>query len=85
MRVQVSLLILDKKTNKNGKEWSKKALYKQNPKATFKFIRKGVAYYTTEIREGQTFQIFFEIPVIDMGDADFESTMDAKLLIRWIV
>lgn len=61
----------------------KKALYKQNPKATFNFIRKGVAYYTTEINE--TFQIFFEIPVIDMGDADFESTMDAKLLIRWIV
>lgn len=61
----------------------KKALYKQNPKATFNFIRKGVAYYTTEINE--TFQIFFEIPVIDMGDADFESTMDAKLLIRWII
>jgi hypothetical protein len=63
----------------------KKALYKQNPKATFRFIRKGFAYYRTEIREGQTFQIFFEIPVVDMGDADFESTMDAKLLIRWIV
>ena len=67
----------------------KKALYKQNPKATFNFIRKGVAYYRTEIRGEesipQTFQIFFEIPVIDMGDADFESTMDAKLLIRWIV
>jgi hypothetical protein len=67
----------------------KKALYKQNPKATFKFIRKGVSYYTTEIRGEeiipQTFQIFFEIPVVDMGDADFESTMDAKLLIRWIV
>ena len=61
----------------------KKKLYKQNPKATFNFIRKGVAYYTTEINE--TFQIFFEIPVIDMGDADFESTMDAKLLIRWII
>jgi hypothetical protein len=58
---------------------------RKNPKATFKFIRKGVAYYRTEIREGQTFQIFFESPVIDMGDADFESTMDAKLLIRWIV
>ena len=67
----------------------KKALYKQNPKATFNFIRKGVAYYRTEIRGEesipQTLPIFFEIPVIDMGDADFESTMDAKLLIRWIV
>jgi hypothetical protein len=39
----------------------KKSLYKQNPKATFRFIRKGVAYYSTEIREGQTFQVFFEI------------------------
>ena len=64
----------------------KKALYKQNPKAEFKFIRKGVAYYLTVIEnENEPVQINFEIPVVDMGDADFESTMDAKLLIRWIV
>ena len=29
--------------------------------------------------------VFFEIPVDDMGDADFKSEMDAKLLNRWIV
>ena len=64
----------------------KKALYKQNPKANFKFIRKGVAYYLTTIdSDNELIQINFEIPVNDMGDADFETTMDAKLLIRWIV
>ena len=64
----------------------KKALYKQNPKAEFKFIRKEVAYYLTIIEsESEPVEIRFEVPVSDMGDADFESTMDAKLLIRWIV
>lgn len=63
----------------------KKALYKQKPTATFLFIRKNVAYYTTviEFEEKQT-AIRFEIPTDDMGDADFFPEMDAKLLARWI-
>jgi len=64
----------------------KKALYKQNPKAELKFIRKGVAYHLTVIEfETEPVQINFEVPVNDMGDADFEPFIDAKLLIRWIV
>lgn len=65
----------------------KKALYKQNPKAEFKYIRKGSAYYVTIIQSDnfEPIEIRFEIPVIDMGDADFEYMMDAKLLIRWIL
>jgi hypothetical protein len=65
----------------------KKALYKQNPKAEFKFIRKGVAYYLTiiESESYEPVQIRFEIPVSDMGDADFEIYMESKYLIRWIV
>ncbi len=64
----------------------KKALYKQNPKATFKFIRKGVAYYLTiiESENYEPVEIRFEVPVLDMGDADFEYSMDSKYLIRWI-
>lgn len=63
----------------------KKALYKQNPKAEFKFIRKGVAYYLTIIESGsEPVEIRFEVPVSDMGDADFEYTMDSKYMIRWI-
>jgi len=63
----------------------KKALYKQNPIANFKFIRKGVAYYWTIIAsDKEPIEITFEIPVLDMGDADFEQIMQAKLLIRWI-
>jgi hypothetical protein len=64
----------------------KKALYKQNPRAEFKFIRKGVAYYMTIIEnDHEPVEIRFEVPVTDMGDADFEYMMDAKFLIRWIV
>ena len=60
----------------------KKALYKQKPKARFTYIRKGVAYYYADLEEER---VHFEIPVSDMGDADFGVEMDAKLLNRWIV
>lgn len=60
----------------------KKLLYKEKPTAFLNYIRKGVAYYHTELG-GKN--IWFEIPVEDMGDADFGTTMDAKLLIRWLV
>jgi hypothetical protein len=63
----------------------KKALYKQNPKAEFKFIRKGVSYYLAIIEsESEPVEIRFEVPVSDMGDADFEYLMDSKYMIRWI-
>lgn len=67
----------------------KKALYKQKPKANLQYIRRGVANYMTVIDLGDVSpyekEIFFEIPVDDMGDADFFPVMDAKLLNRWIV
>lgn len=64
----------------------KKELYKQNPKAELKFIRKGDAYYLTTVEfESKPVQINFKVPVDDMGDAEFEPLIDAKLLIRWIV
>ena len=65
----------------------KKALYKQNPKAVLDYIRKGKAYYNTtveDVNEGSVF-IKFEIPVEDMGDADFGVEMESKLLQRWIM
>lgn len=67
----------------------KKELYKQKPVADLIYIRKGIAYYDTKIKIQEEpiikyKTIFFEIPVNDMGDADFTSVMDGKLLIRWI-
>jgi hypothetical protein len=59
----------------------KKALYKQKPKARLRFIRKGVAYYYADLEEER---VNFEVPVDDMGDADFNVEMEGKLLIRWI-
>lgn len=66
----------------------KKELYKQKPKAEFTHIRNGVAYYETRLRNEEapySQPVFFEIPVDDMGTADFDKQMDAKLLNRWIV
>ena len=70
----------------------KKLLYKQNPKANLDYIRKGIAYYwtvisteKTEEKLSESRQVFFEIPINDMGDADFLSQMDSKHLNRWIV
>lgn len=60
----------------------KKFLYKQKPKATLRYIRKGVAYYDTCLENGK--KIVFEIPIGDMGDADFLPIMEGKHLIRWI-
>ena len=68
----------------------KKELYKQKPIAELLYIRKGVAYYDTKIKIQEEpvvkyKTLFFEVPVSDMGDADFTPTMDAKLLNRWLV
>jgi hypothetical protein len=61
----------------------KKSLYKEKPKADFVRIKKGKAYYAAVINQSQ--YIGFEVPVEDMGDAEFCDTMDAQLLIRWIM
>ena len=62
----------------------KKALYKENPHAVLKHIRKGVVYYSAHLVSVDKV-IQFQVPISDMGDADFEPFIDAKLLIRWIV
>lgn len=61
----------------------KKELYKQKPIASLVFIRKGDALYKTTL-EGDK-NIYFNVPISDMGDYDFTSEMDAKLLARWII
>lgn len=60
----------------------KKALYKQKPEARIMYIRKGVVYYYADLEEKR---VHFEIPVDDMGDADFLPKMEAKLLNRWLI
>ena len=62
----------------------KKALYKENPSAVLKHIRKGTAYYSAHVVSLDKV-VQFEIPIEDMGDADFLAHMDSKYLIRWIV
>lgn len=59
-----------------------KALYRQNPTAYFRFVRMGVAYYDCTL--GDFTKIDFQVPVNDMGSADFLVEMNSKHLIRWI-
>lgn len=80
---------IDFKEGERTIEMVKKELYKQKPTAELLYIRKGVAYYDAKIKiEEEPIikykTIFFEVPVSDMGDADFTPTMDAKLLNRWL-
>jgi len=79
------------KLKKMEKNEIKKALYKQNPIAKLDYIRKGNAYYYTYVNkhfDDGTFEshdVRFEIPINDMGDADFGAEMESKLLQRWIM
>lgn len=61
----------------------KKLLYKENPPAHLQRIKKGSVHYVAFLKNGKS--VDFNIPVIDMGDAEFLKTMHSKSLIRWIV
>jgi len=72
----------------------KKKFYKENPTAYLRYIRMGIAYYYVELNDisnvkpGDTYSsamVEFKIPCDDMGNADFEPEMPAKLLLRWLV
>jgi len=60
----------------------KKQIYKEKPKATLLYIRKGNATYKANLTDDK---VLFEVPVSDMGNADFLPEMDAKLLNRWLI
>lgn len=67
----------------------KKLLYKQKPEAELLYIRKGIAYYDARVRISEDpiiemMTVFFEVPVSDMGEADFLPKMPAQTLNRWI-
>lgn len=65
----------------------KKALYKQKPVASLNYIIKGVAYYQAVIKvsDEKSSTYHFEVPVSDMGDADFTNLMEAQYLNRWLI
>lgn len=72
----------------------KKKFYKENTSAYLRYIRMGVAYYYVELNDTSNIQpgdiyssamVEFKVPCDDMGNADFESIMPAKHLLRWLV
>jgi hypothetical protein len=72
----------NKKLNEMEKNEIKKILYVNKPTATFLYVRKGHVYYKAIVND---IEIMFDVPVSDMGDADFFSEMQAQHLNRWIV
>lgn len=61
----------------------KKTLYLEKPIASFIRIKSGLAHYITKTSDGT--EIFFEVPVSDMGEGEFLSNMPAQHLNRWIL
>ena len=61
----------------------KKALYKQKPTASLISHKDGCKVYVTELNDKTVIE--FSVPIIDMGDAEFGLTMEAHLLIRYLV
>lgn len=63
----------------------KKKLYKENPLAHFERVNKAGITYRAIIYNGPNPELLtFFIPLGDMGDAVFQDTEEAKLLIRWL-
>jgi hypothetical protein len=65
----------------------KKALYREKPLAIFDKLVKGVMTYRSTIKKDadEDYDVYFNIPINDIGDAVFERFMNAQLLIRYIV
>ena len=68
----------------------KKELYKRKPLATFLHCRKiganvCLVYGCNLADEKALPELFFEVPVVELGDGLFGNTIQAQLLIRYIV
>ena len=61
----------------------KKEFYRELTPAYLIKIQSGVAHYTSVLANKDN--VYFDIPVSDMGTASFLKIMDAVLLIRWLV
>lgn len=71
----------------------KKQLYKDKPKASFVHARKEGLLYSCECRTPEVNEkglsvwknIFFQVPIIELGETAFIDEMPAQLLIRYII
>lgn len=66
----------------------KKLLYKQKPTAQLSFIDSKKIMYQAKVtaaNDQPAVNVFFEIPLADIGDASFTPEQPAQLLIRWLI
>lgn len=68
----------------------KKELYRIKPMAFFQRMNREFVHYQTKflpmnVLPAEEMTINFQIPISDIGEAEFGEVMPAQLLIRWIV
>ncbi len=62
----------------------KKTLYRTKPDAKLIHIGKDGLYYKTHVLE-DAYDLFFLVPLNDMGDAKWFPFMPAQLLLRYLI
>ncbi len=64
----------------------KKILYKEKPLAIFEKATRDTLMYRSTVKKNQDedMDLYFVIPISDIGDAVFERFMEAQFLIRYI-
>lgn len=71
----------------------KKSLYKEKPTATIIHVSKSGVLYSTYFDTGKLDEfskrkyenVYFQVPIDDMGESAFLKDMPAQLLIRYII
>lgn len=69
--------------NMVNQEQIKKAVYLQQPIATL--IDRTATQYTYYTQLNGGINIYFKVPISDMGDGKFREQMEAKYLLRWLI
>lgn len=62
----------------------KKALYKSKPEAWLLYIKKNGIHYRTFLDKTQKW-IFFKVPLDDLGEGEWLTSMPAQLLLRYLI
>jgi hypothetical protein len=62
----------------------KKAIYKEKPIAILRYIKKTGILYEAEIEFGPH-PVLFQVPISDLGEAEWKIRMPSQLLLRYLI
>lgn len=66
------------------KDEIKKDIYKEKPVAKLIDISKEGIYYRAHVLSN-AYDVYFKVPLQDLGDAKWYSTMPSQLLLRYLI